>query len=68
MIKKSVYIRGFSDKQRKQLEQVQAETKIKTVSEMLLYTLENYTDQRKEVERLTRIIAYKQAKIERLSN
>ncbi len=68
MIKKSTYIRSFTSKQRQQLEQVQQEQKIKTVPEILFFTLDNYLDQKKEIERLNRIIEYKQKKIERLTS
>lgn len=68
MIKKSTYIRGFTPKQRQQLEQVQAEQKIKTVPEILFFTLDQYQELKKDNERLQRIIQYKQNKIERLEN
>lgn len=68
MIKKSVYIREFSDKQRLQLQKIQAKTNIKTVSGILLHALDAYQDQEKEVERLKRIIAYKQNKIDNLKS
>lgn len=68
MIKKSTYIRGFTPKQRQQLEHVQAEQKIKTVPEILFFSLDQYLEQIKEIERLKRIIQYKQNKIERLEN
>ena len=67
MIKKSTYIRGFTQKQREQLEKVQQEQKIKTVPEILFFTLDSYTEQKKEIERLNRIIQYKQKKIEQLN-
>lgn len=67
MIKKSTYIRGFTQKQRKQLEQVQQEQKIKTVPEILFFTLDKYLDQQKDIERLNRIIEYKQKKIDQLN-
>lgn len=67
MIKNSTYIRGFSPKQRKQLEALQAQTKLKTVPDLLFYALDNYDDKQKEVERLKRIIALKQKKIEALT-
>lgn len=67
MIKQSTYIRSFTPKQRKQLEQVQAEQKIKTVHKILFFTLDKYLDQQKEINRLNRIIEYKQKKIEKLT-
>lgn len=68
MIKNSTYIRGFTTKQRKQLEQVQQEQKIKTVPEILFFTLDQYLEQKQDNERLKRIIEIKQRKIERLEN
>lgn len=68
MIKKSTYIRGFTPKQRQQLEHVQAEHKIKTVPEILFFSLDQYLEQTKEIERLKRIIQYKQNKIDKLTN
>lgn len=68
MIKKSTYIRGFTAQQRRQLEQVQAEQNIKTVPEILFFSLDQYLEQKKDIERLNRIIQYKQNKIERLEN
>ncbi|MEN2415522.1 hypothetical protein [Flavobacterium mesophilum] len=67
MIKKSTYIRGFTKKQREQLEKVQQEEKIKTVPEILFFALDSHLEQKKEIERLNRIIEYKQRKIERLN-
>lgn len=68
MIKNSTYIRGFTLTQRKQLEIVQEQQKIKTVPEILFFALDNYLEQQKEIDRLKRIIQYKQNKIERLEN
>lgn len=66
MIKVCTYIRNFTQEQRKLLERVSAEQKIKTVSKILFFTLEKYFEQKSEIERLNRIIAYKQKKIEKL--
>lgn len=68
MIKNSTYIRSFTPAQRKQLEKVQDEEKIKTVPEILFFALENYIEQKKEIARLNRIIKYKQDKIDKLTN
>ena len=68
MIKNSTYIRSFTPKQRKQLEQVQQQTKLKTVPDNLFFALDGYLDQKKEIERLKRIIEYKQKKIDNLKN
>jgi hypothetical protein len=66
MIKESTYIRSFTPTQRKQLEQVEKEQKFKTVPEMLFFALDNYFEQKKDIERLNRIIKMKQDKIENL--
>ncbi len=68
MIKKSTYIRSFTEKQRKQLEIVALEQGFKAVPEILFFTLDSHIEQRKEIERLKRLIQYKQNKIERLEN
>ncbi|AOZ99608.1 hypothetical protein [Flavobacterium commune] len=68
MIKKSTYIRSFTPKQRTQLEQVQQEQKIKTVPEILFFSLDQYYELKQDVARLNRIIEIKQRKIERLES
>lgn len=68
MIKKSTYIRSFSEKQRKQLEAVSVQENIKTTSDILFFALENYLDQKKDIERLNRIIQLKQRKVEKLQS
>jgi hypothetical protein len=68
MIKKSTYIRSFTPRQRQQLEAVAKEQKIKTAPEILFFTLESYQEQKSEIERLKRIIQYKQNKIDKLTN
>ena len=68
MIKKSTYIRGFSELQRKQMQEIQDQENIKTVPEILFFALDKYEDQRRENLRLKRIIDYKQQKIETLKN
>lgn len=67
MIKSSTYIRSFTAIQRKQLETVATEKKLKTVPDILFFALDNYLQQRMEIERLKRIIQYKQNKIEKLT-
>lgn len=66
MIKNSTYIRCFSPRHRKQMEEIQEQQKIKTVPEILFFALDGYLDQQKEIQRLKRIIEYKQKKIENL--
>lgn len=68
MVKKSTYIRSFTQAQRQQLEKIAAEQNIKTVPGILFFTLEQYTEQKSEIERLKRIIDYKQKKIEKLQH
>lgn len=68
MIKNSTYIRSFTKQQRSNLEKVQTAKGFKTVPEILFFALDKYLDQQTEIERLKRIIQYKQNKIERLEN
>ena len=68
MIKNSTYIRSFTPLQRKQMQKIQDDEKIKTVPEILFFALGNYQDQKNEIERLKRIIEYKQRKIETLNS
>lgn len=63
MIKESTYIRSFTPAQRKQLEQVEKEQNFKTVPEMLFFALDNYFEQKKDIERLKKIIKEKEEKI-----
>lgn len=68
MIKKSTYIRSFTPKQVRMMEQIQATNKkLKTVPDILFFTLENVADLQKDVERLNRIIVLKQKKIDQLN-
>lgn len=66
MIKNSTYVRSFTALQKKQLEQVAEEQDLKNANDVLLFTLDRYADQQKEIARLNRIIEYKQKKIESL--
>lgn len=68
MIKNSTYIRSFTQGQRNNMEKVQTEQGFKTVPEILFFSLEKYLEQKVEIDRLKRIIEYKQKKIERLEN
>jgi hypothetical protein len=63
MIKESTYIRSFTPAQRKQLEQVEKQQNFKTVPEMLFFALDNYFEQKKDIERLKKIIKEKEEKI-----
>lgn len=66
MIKKSTYIRSFTVNQHKQLEKVAKEENIKTVPEILFFSLNSYLEQKQEIERLKRIIQLKKDKIDEL--
>lgn len=67
MIKNSTYIRSFTPKQRKQLEQLQKEHNLKTVPDILFFALEKAIEYKQDNDRLHRIIALKQKKIESLT-
>lgn len=66
MIKNSTYIRSFTPRQKQQMETISASEKIKTADKVLLFTLENHQEQKQEIERLKRLLEYKQNKIENL--
>lgn len=68
MIKSSTYIRSFTQQQRRNLQKLQQQKGFKTVPEILFFALDKYLEQDTEIERLKRIIQYKQNKIERLEN
>lgn len=68
MIKNSTYIRKFTAKQRKQMEAIALEKKIKTAPEILFFALDNYIEQKKDIARLNRIIDLKQKKIDNLNS
>jgi hypothetical protein len=59
MIKKSTYIRSFTATQTKQLEKVAKDQNIKTVPEILFYSLDNYLAQKKEIENFQKTIQLK---------
>lgn len=67
MIKNSTYIRSFTSVQKKQLEIIAEDEKLKTVPEVLFFAMENYLEQKKEIARLNRIIQIKQNKYEKLN-
>ncbi|WP_210788047.1 hypothetical protein [Flavobacterium erciyesense] len=48
------------------METISASEKIKTADKVLLFTLENHQEQKQEIERLKRLLEYKQNKIENL--
>jgi hypothetical protein len=66
MIKKSTYIRSFTATQIKQLEKVAKDQNIKTVPEILFYSLNQYLEQKQEIASLKRIIEIKKENINKL--
>jgi hypothetical protein len=66
MIKKSTYIRSFTATQIKQLEKVAKDQNIKTVPEILFYSLNQYLEQKQEIASLKRIIELKKENINKL--
>lgn len=66
MIKNSAYIRKFSTKQKQALEKIATNNKILTAKKVLLFTLEKFADQQAEIDRLNRLLDYKQKKIKKL--
>lgn len=67
MIKNSAYIRDFSPETKALLEQLSAELKMKNASDIFLYALEQFRDNKNEIARLKRLIEYKQKKINALT-
>ncbi|MBS7231716.1 hypothetical protein KHA90_11830 [Flavobacterium psychroterrae] len=67
MIKKSTYIRSFTDSQQKQLEKIGKEENFKTTPEILFFALDKYFEQRKEIEKLNGIISVKKEEIYQLN-
>ena len=56
MIKNSTYIRSFTDKQKQQMQLIQDQQKLKTVPDILLFALDQYTEVKKDNDRLCRLI------------
>lgn len=67
MIKNQIYIRKLTPDQKRQLEEIAAEKKLKNGTDVFFHILERYKEQKLEIERLNRIIQYKQNKINRLT-
>lgn len=67
MIKKSTYIRSFTDSQMKQLEKVGKDQNFKTTPEILFFSLDKYLEQKKEIEKLKGIIETKKEEIFQLN-
>lgn len=69
MIKKSTYIRKFTLKQVRLMEQLQAQNKqLKTVPDILFFALERSVELEKDLARMKRFNEIKQARIELLNN
>lgn len=68
MIKSSCYIREFSEKEKKQLENISNITGLKTAKEVFLYCLDSQSDHENTIARLNRLLEYKQKKINQLQN
>lgn len=68
MIKKSTYIRSFTAKQLKQLEEIGKKENFKTTPEILFFAVDKYLEQKKEIEKLKTIINTKNEEIFRLNS
>ncbi len=66
MIGKCSYIQNISPKHQKQMSAIGQQQKLKKVPDILFFCMEKYLEQQKEIDRLNRIIIYKQNKIEKL--
>ena len=68
MIKKSTYIRSFTDKQFKQLQEIEKKQGFKTVPDILFFSLDQYLKQVKEIEELKKTIASQKEEIYQLKS
>jgi len=68
MIKKSANIRKFTPEQKRQLEAISAEEGIVNATDIFLFILDKYLDQKRQIKRLKRFNEMKQQKIEDLTN
>lgn len=68
MIKQTAYIRKFSETQKAELKRISEQTGIKSVTKILFYVLEKYSELQQDKARLQRIIEMKQKKIEQKQN
>jgi len=64
MIKNSAHIRKFTPEQKRQMEVIAEEEGIVNANEILLFILDKYLDQKRQIERLNRFIEIKNQKIE----
>ena len=62
MIKNSTYIRSFTDKQKLQMKLIQDQHKLKTVPDILFFSLDQYSELKKDNERLSRLIDMRRKK------
>ena len=67
MIKKSTYIRSFTAKQLKQLEEIGKNEGFKTAPEILFFAVDKYLEQKKQIEKLNEIIDSKKQEIFQLN-
>lgn len=68
MIKSQIYIRKLTPEQKKQLEVIASEQKLKNGTDVFFHILEQYNEHKNEIARLKRINEYKQKKINRQEN
>lgn len=68
MIKNSANIRKFTPEQKRQLEAVSKEEGIVNATDIFLFILDKYLDQKRQIERLKRFNEMKQQKIEDLTS
>jgi hypothetical protein len=68
MVKNCAYIKRFTPEQKKLLEKLSSELKIKNASDIFLHCLASYPELKSENERLKRFNERKQKKIETLTN
>lgn len=68
MIKESTYIRSFTIQQKQQMEIVSKDQKLKTVPDILFFSLSKYLENKNDVDRLKRIIEIRKKKETELMN
>ena len=66
MIKDSCYIRKISKKHKELLHQMEEQTGLKKTPDLLFKALESWEENHQDIERLKRLLEYKQKKIDRL--
>lgn len=63
MIKETAYIRKFSERQKAELQRISDQTGIKSVTKILFYVLDKFSELQQDKARLQRIIEMKQKKL-----